>query len=69
MGTIELKLDLPEFKDELSVNIIIKRDGEVIYNDTSSPQSNKEASTPVKKTISKAKKSSISGGNMMDAEF
>lgn len=38
MGTIKLELvDLPEFEKELSINITIHRDGEVVYNTTSSP--------------------------------
>lgn len=32
MGTIKIDLDLPEFKDELQINIVIKKDGEVICN-------------------------------------
>lgn len=36
MGTMRLEIDLPEFEKELSINIIIRRDGEVVYS-TSSP--------------------------------
>jgi len=32
MGTIKIDLDLPDFKDELQINIVIKKDGEVICN-------------------------------------
>ena len=36
MGTMRLEIDLPEFEKELSINIIVRRDGEVVYS-TSSP--------------------------------
>ena len=37
MGTIKFEIDLPEFDKELSINITIHRDGEVVYSTTSSP--------------------------------
>lgn len=36
MGTIKFEIDLPEFEKELSINLIIRRDGEVLFS-TSSP--------------------------------
>lgn len=40
MGTIKFEIDLPEFEKELSLNLIIRRDGEVIYNTSSSSTNN-----------------------------
>lgn len=37
MGTLKLEIDIPNFEKELSINIIIRKDGEVVYNTTSSP--------------------------------
>lgn len=37
MGTIKFEIDLPEFEKELSINVTIHRDGEVVYSTTSSP--------------------------------
>lgn len=37
MGTIKFEIDLPEFEKELSINVTIHRDGEVVYTTTSSP--------------------------------
>lgn len=37
MGTIKFEIDLPEFEKELSINLTIHRDGEVVYTTTSSP--------------------------------
>ena len=37
MGTIKFEIDLPEFEKELSINVTIHRDGEVVYTTTSYP--------------------------------
>lgn len=34
---MRLEIDLPEFEKELSINITVRRDGEVVYSTTSSP--------------------------------
>lgn len=41
MGTIKFEIDLPEFEKELSINVTIHRDGEVVYTTTSSPSVDK----------------------------
>lgn len=72
MGTIKLELDIPDFKDELSINITIKRDGEVLVNNTSIPPTSKVINTLgekkiTKKNDNKPKNSGNSyGGNFMD---
>lgn len=35
MGTLKLEIDIPNFEKELNINIIIRKDGEVIYNASS----------------------------------
>lgn len=45
MGTIKFEIDLPEFEKELSINVTIHRDGEVVYTTTSSPSVEKQPST------------------------
>lgn len=37
MGILKLEINIPDFEKELNVNIIIRKDGEVYYNTTSSP--------------------------------
>ena len=37
MGTIKLEFDIPEFEKELKIEIVLSKDGEVVYNTTSSP--------------------------------
>lgn len=44
MGTIKIEFDLPEFKDNLELNIVIRKDGEVLA--TSSSSSSKELNFP-----------------------
>lgn len=39
MGTIKFEIDLPEFEKELSINVTIHRDGEVVYTTTTSSSS------------------------------
>lgn len=35
MGTIKLEFDIPEFEKELKVEIILRKDGEVVYSASS----------------------------------
>lgn len=37
MGTIKIEFDLPEFKNELQINIVIRKDGEVVSTITTPP--------------------------------
>ena len=45
MGTIKFEIDLPEFEKELSINVTIHRDGEVVYTTTSSSSVDKSNNT------------------------
>ena len=70
-NNIKIELELPEFEKELSISIILKKDGEIVST-FSSPSPEKpieKKQKPVKekeekeiKTTSKKK----TGGNMMD---
>ena len=53
MGTIKLEFDIPEFEKELKIEIVLSKDGEVVYNTTSSP------STGIKTEMKEEKKLSI----------
>ena len=69
MGTIKLELDLPDFKDELSINIQIKRDGEVLVNKTETPSPVSKINTTKKKekkiSDTPKKDNTSLGGNLM----
>ena len=67
MGTIKLELDLPDFKDELSINIQIKRDGEVLVNKTETPSPVSNPKKKEKKISDTPKKDNNTGlgGNLM----
>lgn len=51
MGTIKIEFDLPEFKDNLELNILIKRDGEVIATSSSSSMNNKPPTNLANPTV------------------
>lgn len=53
MGTIKIDLDLPEFKDELQINIVIKKDGEVICNANDLGTNNSEVNALQPSSLSK----------------
>lgn len=66
MGIVKFEIDIPDFKDELTLEIKIKKDGEVLVDSTSPtpPQT-----TPKKKALKKETPSSSVGGNLMDMDF
>jgi hypothetical protein len=75
MGTIKFEIDLPEFEKQLTLNITINRDGNVVYSSfppsiESSLECEKEEKTKESKsnptTTPKKKSSRVGGGNLMD---
>lgn len=70
MGTIKIEFDCPDFKEELNINIVIRKDGEVVkvenkstfatppLNPDNGVQQLLEVSTVDKKASSKKKDSS-----------
>lgn len=85
MGTIKIEFDCPDFKEELNINIVIRKDGEVVKVENKSTfatpplnpgkgvQQSLEVSTVDKKASSKKKDSSETtkkrSGNMMGLEL
>lgn len=57
MGTIKFEIDLPEFENELNLELTIKRDGKVVV---------KKSATPSPPASKSTKKASDVGGNMMN---
>ena len=65
MGTLKLEIDLPEFKNEINLNITIKKDGEVISTlSTDKIDQNISTSSSKKKTGKTA-----SAGNLMNMDY
>ena len=60
MGTIKIEFDLPNFEKELNINIVIRKDGEVVCTSSATPS----PSSVTTKTGSKKK-----SGNLMDIDF
>ena len=82
MGTIKIELDLPDFKEELEINIVIRKDGEIVTKVGGSGSSFPAISTPStkpatdsdiaestvdRKTAPKPRKKST--GNLMGADL
>ena len=44
---MKIEFDLPNFEKEISINITIKKDGEVVYNQTTSPSLNNHLNSSV----------------------
>ena len=83
MGAIKIEFDLPEFKEELNINIVIRKDGEVVKVETTNtssfpalPSDNVGVSTGDKKTSTTVKRKkepkaepAVKLGNMMSFDF
>ena len=79
MGTIKFELDIPDFEKEISINVVIKKDGEVAYTTSASSPSKPTETTVVRKKkntdepITPPTKNGggcgFSGGNMMNIDF
>lgn len=66
MGTLKLEIDLPEFKNEINLNITIKKDGEVISSLSADKiEQTVSPPTPVKKSRGK----STNSGNLMNMDY
>lgn len=69
MGSIKFEVDIPDFEKEISIELIIRRDGEVVCKSSPTSSSNKGVEKEVKKTSTKPTTKSSVGGNMMNADF
>lgn len=68
---MKIEFDLPEFEKEIKVEIIIRKDGEVVYTSSSTPNSKLGSiELPNEKPVELPKKQSKNiGGNLMGMEF
>mgnify|MGYP006911855114 CR=1 FL=1 len=69
MGSIKFEVDIPDFEKEISIELIIRRDGEVVCKSSPTSSSNKGVEKEVKKTSTNPTTNSSVGGNMMNADF
>ena len=80
MGTIKFELDIPDFEQEISINVVIKKDGEVAYTTSASSPSKPTETTVVRKkkktdepitppTNNNGGGCGFIGGNMMNIDF
>lgn len=66
MGTLKLEIDLPEFKNEINLNITIKKDGEVISS-LSADKIEQTVSSPT--PVKKSREKSANSGNLMNMDY
>lgn len=69
MGSIKFEVDIPDFEKEISIELIIRRDGEVVCKSSPTSSSNKGVEKEVKKTSTRPTTNNSVGGNMMNADF
>lgn len=69
MGSIKFEVDIPDLEKEISIELIIRRDGEVVCKSSPTSSSNKGVEKEVKKTSTRPTAKSSVGGNMMNADF
>ena len=73
MGLIKFEVEIPEFDEEISITVTLKKDGKVVETktDSSTPPSPVTVPTPVKKKNTKGANSKdlLGGGNMMNLEI
>lgn len=67
MGILKLEIDLPSFEKEISLSIIVRKDGEVITS--LSPDLNKTEEPVKKETGRKTATKKAVTGNYMEADY
>ena len=69
MGTLKLEIDIPDFKNEINLNITIRKDGEVVSTLSADQidQSINMPTTPKKRETKTA--TSINAGNLMNMDY
>lgn len=60
---MKIEFDVPNFEKELSISIVIRKDGEVVCNTTTPPTNDSVEEVKIKSTKRK------SSGNLMDKDF
>ena len=63
---MKIEFDVPNFEKELEINIIIRKDGEVVCKTAAPPTTGIVEEKEIKEKPTRTKKSS---GNLMDSEF
>ena len=73
MGLIKFEVEIPEFDEEISITVTLKKDGKVVETTSSTPPPS-VTETPKTKTSTKKNKAAnsgnlLGGGNMMGIEI
>ena len=76
MGLIKFEVEIPEFDEEISITVTLKKDGKVVETSTSpstkpstvlSPAA--KPSSPKKNKVANSSNSLLGGGNMMNLDI
>lgn len=65
MGTVKFEVDIPDFENEISITVTIKKEGEVICTTSSSSSSTDIVEEPKKRNVKKKneeKKTEVNSG-------
>jgi len=75
MGIIKFEVDIPDFDNEISMTIILKKDGEVVKSisqpssEINTKKSETKARNPKKNLISTTSDKNSNSGNLMNVDF
>lgn len=69
MGTLKLEIDIPDFKNEINLNITIRKDGEVVSTLSADrvDQSVSTSTSPKRRSTKTA--TSTNAGNLMNIDY
>lgn len=76
MGLIKFEVEIPEFDEELSITVVLKKDGKVVVTETSpstkpstTPQAPPKPAVSPKKNRVAGSDNLLGGGNMMNLDL
>lgn len=76
MGLIKFEVEIPEFDEEISIIVTLKKDGKVVETSTSPstkpstvPSPTAKPSSPKKNKVANSSNSLLGGGNMMNLDI
>ena len=69
MGTLKLEIDIPDFKNEINLNITIRKDGEVVSTLSADRVDQSVSTSTSPKRRSTKTTASTNAGNLMNIDY
>ena len=69
MGTLKLEIDIPDFKNEINLNITIRKDGEVVSTLSADRVDQSVSTSTSSKRRSTKTTTSTNAGNLMNIDY